>query len=232
MRSSDITLIVQCKGTRAIQLEKCRREYSKCHEDPIPATSILGELVRRSQAKGNVSDLWILDVHSADVRPPVRPMFFEFDDDKLFAVEEQFMVGPALLITPVLHEGKATVKGYFPSNGGTTWRDWTTGEVSLSRRNHGKYTDFAHGQVVTPDNKGQAELLTPLGKINVHIRSGSVILIHDKPAYSLTETRESPYGLVIHLDAKGEAKGEAVLDDGLAIDGKLPRLQRGQYDRS
>jgi alpha-glucosidase (family GH31 glycosyl hydrolase) len=56
-------------------------------------------------------------------------MFFEFDDAKLFAVEEQFMVGPSLLITPVLHEGKAVVTGYFPSSDGTTWRDWNTGEV-------------------------------------------------------------------------------------------------------
>jgi len=40
------------------------------------------------------------------------------------------MVGPSLLITPVLHEGKAVVTGYFPSSDGTTWRDWTTGEVS------------------------------------------------------------------------------------------------------
>ena len=80
--------------------------------------------------------------------------------------------------------------------------------------------------MVKPDGKGQAELLTPLGKINVHIRSGSIILIHDKPAYSLTETRESPYGLVIHLDAKGEAKGEAVLDDGLSIDGKSRTFTR------
>ena len=130
------------------------------------------------------------------------------------------MVGPSLLITPVLHEGKATVTGYFPSSDQTTWRDWTTGEVSIllvHLKTRGIYTK---NQVVKPDGKGQAELLTPLGKINVHIRSGSVILIHDKPAYSLTETRESPYGLVIHLDAKGEAKGEAVLDDGLSIDGK------------
>lgn len=78
----------------------------------------------------------------------------------------------------------------------------------------------AHTQLVKPDEKGHAELLTPLGKINVHTRSGSIILTHDKPAYSLTETRESPYGLVIHLDAKGEAKGEAVLDDGLSINGQ------------
>ena len=80
--------------------------------------------------------------------------------------------------------------------------------------------------MVKPNGKGQAELLTPLGKINVHVRSGSVILIHSKPAYSLTETRESPYGLAIYLDHNGEAKGEAVLDDGLSIDGEFLFITR------
>jgi alpha-glucosidase len=56
-------------------------------------------------------------------------MFFEFDGPKLLPVEEQFMVGPSLLVTPVLHEGRTTVTGFFPSLDGTTWRDWTTGEV-------------------------------------------------------------------------------------------------------
>jgi alpha-glucosidase len=153
-----------------------------------------------------------------------------------FAVEEQFMVGPSLLITPVLHEGKAAVTGYFPSSGQTTWRDWITGEVSISIHHPKLQGIFIDDQVVKPNSKGQAELLTPLGKINVHIRAGSVILIHDKPAYSLTETRESPYGLVIHLDAKGEAKSEAVLDDGLSIDGRSLNLvqvtARDAYIRS
>lgn len=133
--------------------------------------------------------------------PPVRPLFFEFDDARLLPVEEQFLIGSSLLITPVVHEGKTAVTGYFPGENGTTWRDWTSGEV------------------VKPDNKGQAELLTPLGHINVHIRSGSVILIHDKPGYTLKETRESGYGLIIHLDAEGKAAGEAVLDDGMSIEG-------------
>lgn len=77
-------------------------------------------------------------------------------------------------------------------------------------------------QVVKPDSKGQAELLTPLGHINIHIRSGSIILIHDKPGYTLKETRASGYGLIIHLDAEGKAAGEAVLDDGMSIEGKSP----------
>lgn len=75
-------------------------------------------------------------------------------------------------------------------------------------------------QLVKPDGKGQAELLTPLGNINVHIRSGSIILIHDQPGYTLTETRKSPYGLVIHLDSEGEAEGEVILDDGKSIKGQ------------
>lgn len=75
-----------------------------------------------------------------------------------------------------------------------------------------------------PDSKGQAELLTPLGEINIHIRSGSIILIHDKPGYTLTETRKSGYGLIVHLDGNGEAKGEAVLDDGRSIEGPPPIL--------
>lgn len=76
-------------------------------------------------------------------------------------------------------------------------------------------------QVVKPDSNGQAELLTPLGDINIHIRSGSIILIHDKPGYTLTETRQSGYGLIIHLDSNGQAKGEAVLDDGSSVEGQF-----------
>lgn len=75
-------------------------------------------------------------------------------------------------------------------------------------------------KVVKPNGKGQAELLTPLGNINIHIRSGSIILIHDTPGYTLTETRKSPYGLMIHLDSEGNAEGEAVLDDGTSVEGE------------
>ena len=126
-------LTSQCQGSRAIQLEDRCPVYSRRDEDSIPTTSILGKPICRGQAQGDVSDSSTTLWEWADVRPPVRPLFFEFDDPEYFAVEEQFMVGSSLLITPVLHEGKATVTGYFPSSGGTTWRDWTTGEVSRAR---------------------------------------------------------------------------------------------------
>lgn len=45
-------------------------------------------------------------------------------------VEEQFLVGSDLLITPVMREGETKVTGYFPEAGGV-WRDWYTHKVSL-----------------------------------------------------------------------------------------------------
>lgn len=64
------------------------------------------------------------------ISPPVRPLFFEFDKPEYAGVEEQFLVGGDLLITPVLHKGKKEVKGYFPEAGGV-WRDWYTHKVRL-----------------------------------------------------------------------------------------------------
>jgi hypothetical protein len=56
-------------------------------------------------------------------------LFFEFDKPELAGVEEQWLIGDSLLITPVLREGETEVKGYFPNAGGA-WRDWYTHHVS------------------------------------------------------------------------------------------------------
>ena len=56
-------------------------------------------------------------------------MFFEFPDPALLGVYTQFMLGPALLVTPVVDQGAVTVTGHFPG----TWRDWVSHEVSPSR---------------------------------------------------------------------------------------------------
>lgn len=57
--------------------------------------------------------------------PPMRPLFFDFPEDKDCAmVDDQFMFGPDLLVAPVLHEGVCSREVYLPA--GTTWREaWT-----------------------------------------------------------------------------------------------------------
>ena len=144
-----------------------------------------------------------------DGTPPLRPLFFEFPEGRLLDQNLQFMVGPSLLITPVVHKGHETVKGSFPSANGTQWRSWWTHEL------------------VSRDGDDMAELDAPLGHIPVHIRSGSVLLVYNEPKYTLKETREGSMGVVIHLNDNEEAEGVFHMDDGTSIDGESQRSWRG-----
>lgn len=69
----------------------------------------------------------------------------------------------------------------------------------------------------------------PLGSIPVHIRSGSALLLHAKPEYTLTETREGPYAMVVSLDDSGVANGVAKIDDGVSLPGE-PLRTTGRHD--
>jgi alpha-glucosidase len=67
-------------------------------------------------------------------------------------------------------------------------------------------------------NVGPAKttLSAPLGHINVHIRDGAAILLHAQPAYTIEETRQGPYSLLVSQTADGYAFGTAYIDDGVS----------------
>lgn len=47
--------------------------------------------------------------------PPVRALFFEFSDEaELFGVDEQFLIGADILVTPVLWPNVSEVAGLCP----------------------------------------------------------------------------------------------------------------------
>lgn len=79
------------------------------------------------------------------------------------------------------------------------WRDWYTHDV----------VNATHG--------GPTTLSAPLSHINVHIRDGSAILLHAKPAYTIQETREGPYSLLVSQSSDGLAFGSAYIDDGVSF---------------
>ena len=60
-------------------------------------------------------------------------------------------------------------------------------------------------------------LRAPLGTINVHVRDGSAILLHSQPAYTIEETRQGPYSLLVSQAADGYAFGTAYIDDGETV---------------
>jgi alpha-D-xyloside xylohydrolase len=60
--------------------------------------------------------------------PPMRPLWFDDPDDpEAAAVEDQFLVGPDVLVAPVLESGASTRRLYLPR--AVDWRDPWTGTV-------------------------------------------------------------------------------------------------------
>ncbi|KAI0757707.1 glycosyl hydrolases family 31-domain-containing protein [Daedaleopsis nitida] len=128
--------------------------------------------------------------------PPIRALFFEFPDEpELFEVDRQFLIGHDILVTPVLTPNVSTVDGIFPGQGRVAWRDWYTHDV------------------VDATVSANTTLQAPLGHINVHVREGAAILLHEKPAYTIADTRDGPYSLLVFQADDGHSFGTAYVDD-------------------
>ncbi|KAH6853911.1 glycoside hydrolase family 31 protein [Chaetomium sp. MPI-CAGE-AT-0009] len=133
----------------------------------------------------------------------LRALAWEFPREPwLAAADRQFLLGPALLVSPCLEQGATTVGAVFPGvrDGGTLWYDWYTATP---------VTGVAPGQNVTLD--------APLGHIPVHLRGGSVVPVQE-PGLTTAESRRNPWGLVVALDRDGLAEGELYLDDGESLE--------------
>lgn len=137
----------------------------------------------------------------------MRALAWEFPNDaSLRKTFTQFMLGPSIFVTPVLEPNVDTVRGVFPGVGdGERWYDWYTL----------KEVEAGAGENVT--------LSAPLEHINVHVRGGSVIALQ-QPKYTVEETRNTSYSLLIALDASGEASGILYLDDGVSLVQEATRL--------
>ncbi|MFF5289340.1 TIM-barrel domain-containing protein [Paractinoplanes globisporus] len=67
-----------------------------------------------------------MDHASATGVPPMRPLFLEFPDDPAaWAVEDQFLLGPDILVAPVTELGARQRRVYLPA--GAEWTDSETG---------------------------------------------------------------------------------------------------------
>lgn len=124
----------------------------------------------------------------------LRPLFWEFaNDTQTFGVNSQFMVGPALLITPVLTQGATSVSGYFPAG---LWYDWWTGA----------------SYILGPATQ---TIDAPLNVIPVHMRGGQMIPTQ-RYAGTGSIVRNDPYDLYVAFDASYNVPGTGTLfvDDG------------------
>ena len=131
---------------------------------------------------------------------PMRALVVDFVADRnAVEIPDQFMYGPALLISPVLKSGATSRSVYLPD--GSTWYDFWTG------------TNVKGGESTTSS--------APLETIPIYIRAGSIIPMGPELQYT-DEKPEDPIELRIYPGADGSF--QLFEDDGLTY-----AYEKGQY---
>jgi alpha-D-xyloside xylohydrolase len=88
--------------------------------------------------------------------PPMRPLFFDYSEDLESAnIDDQFLLGPDVLVAPILTEGARSRTVYLPA--GTSWTDAWNGET------------LNGGQHINAD--------APLERIPVYLRANATLPI-------------------------------------------------------
>ncbi|XP_065576327.1 sucrase-isomaltase, intestinal-like [Artemia franciscana] len=125
-----------------------------------------------------------------------RPLFHEFPTDtNSWNIDEQFLIGPAFMVSPVLYQDTTVIEAYFPD---ARWYSYYDGTEITAR-----------GQTIS--------LSAPLTFINLHIRGGYVIPTQE-PAVNTERSRLNPMGMIVALDDNEAATGLLFYDDGDSID--------------
>jgi alpha 1,3-glucosidase len=168
-----------------------------CHHESLPREIYNLQGDAREVARESIADryrllnYWYTLAREANLTgvPLVRPLWWEFPDDRFAEVDDKAMLGSALLIAPFLDEGNASLTVDLPEG---RWYRWgTLAEVA--------------GKVVVQYRGGR----TP-----VFLRGGRIVPLRRRVRRSSVLMFADPVTLVVGLDAAGKAEGEIYVDDG------------------
>jgi alpha-glucosidase len=136
--------------------------------------------------------------------PLFRPLVLNFQDDpNTYNLDDQFMVGEALMVAPILSPGVTERLVYLPKG---TWYDyWTTKK-------------YEGGTMIRVE--------APLDTVPMFVRGGSIIA--KAPAMNFVNEKPwDPISFEIYPDDNGSAQTELYEDDGLS-----PDYKKGEYRRT
>lgn len=136
--------------------------------------------------------------------PLLRPLLLNFQDDAdTLAIDDEFMVGDALLAAPVLKAGATARLVYLPKG---TWFDFWTGA-----RHEG-------GRMIRVD--------APLETVPLFVRGGSILPLGPEMNW-VGEKPSAPITFRIYPDAQGRAAVSLYEDDGIS-----PAYKQGAFRRT
>jgi alpha-glucosidase len=143
------------------------------------------------------------DAHRTGV-PLFRPLLLNFQEDpNTLNLDDQFMIGEALLAAPVLRAGERGREVYLPAG---LWYDFWTGAPQRG------------GDLLRVD--------APLDRLPLYVRGGSIV----PSTVPMNHTGEKPWNPLrfdVYPDANGAATGSLYEDDGAS-----PAYQHGAFRRT
>jgi alpha 1,3-glucosidase len=136
--------------------------------------------------------------------PVTRALWYEFPaDHHTLDKEDAVMLGPAVLVHPVLHAGATQVTVYLPEG---IWYDMDTNAVHRGP----KTFDYPVTMADTP----------------TFVRGGYIIVRRDRSRRSTAAMAADPFTVIVAPDEAGNAVGEVYLDDGKSF-----QYQTGAFSR-
>lgn len=164
----------------------------------------------------------IEEAHRTGV-PLFRPLVLNFQDDANTAnLDDQFMIGDALLAAPIVRAAQREREVYLPAG---TWYDYWTGArlesgaglQPASEHPSGKQRDAAGRTLTVP---------APLDHLPLYVRGGSIV----PSTVPMSHTGEKPWSPLrwsVYADRDGRAAGSLYEDDGLT-----PAHAQGAFRRT
>ena len=157
-----------------------------------PYTGFIRNAIRRRYALMPYLYTLFEEAHRTGA-PVLRAMWYEFpDDDVVAAKDDVAMLGPALLVAPVLFKNAQERSTYLPAG---TWYDYDTGEK------------FEGPTTVTKP--------TTIEDAPLYVRGGFVVPRRDRARRSVAAARGDPLTLLVAPDEFGNAVGDVYFDDGI-----------------
>lgn len=133
---------------------------------------------------------------SQDGSPLIRPLFYDFEHDEgAYRDQDAFMLGPDILVAPVVEADTTTKTVYLPA-GPEFWVEFSTGKVHPA------------GKI--------AEVDAPLGRLPIFVRAGAALLLaKDIPAI-LPHEAPARVLYIVPGQGSGQSIGRHFEDDGLS----------------
>ncbi|KAM7183357.1 putative alpha/beta-glucosidase agdC [Naviculisporaceae sp. PSN 640] len=133
----------------------------------------------------------------------VQPLWFLWSgDEETWGIDTQWVLGDAILVSPVVDETQR-VRYYLPP-----------GKASTSR-----FYDFWTGrQVEAPQGGWKTEENVAWTDIPVHFIGGNIVPMRTESGMTTTEVRSKNFTVFVAPDAEEKARGWLYLDDGESLD--------------